>query len=528
MESTPSPHWRWAPLGLIAGFLVLGIGVWEPMPPGIWHDDGVYVLLGKSLAEGEGLRYLGVPGAPLAPKFPPLFPALLAVVWLIFPSFPENVSILGSVNIVLTAIAGGVFFLYLRSVLGLSDRFALFSTGLIWISAHLWRAASVPLSEPLFLLLLLLALWAGGRMESRKGSAPVLWFLLAGGLAVYARTLGVGLFAAGVISLFMRWRRRDALLLGLGAVGCLLPWVVWSGWAAASIPEPFRDVLGPYGGWLVAQVRQDPTGFMQFALANAGHLLARTVTLNLPGIPGPQLLYGLVMAPIALLGLWEIFRRSRVLALTLVFSLGILMIWPFQEIRLLVPFQPLLILSLIMGMWRLLKKTGGFPLAKGALSVAAVSWVLLFSGMSLYRLSTGWTSASYRIRAEALLDAVRAVNENTPTAAVVGAPEMWAGLNLFTGRTTLPSARFRPLSGNEPIYGTPQQQYQTWIQGGVSHVLVEHGGQVHGAALDRIDALCPPGTIQVLDIQPGRILVGLHWDGACQQDVLEEGGQPPV
>ena len=200
MEPSPSPGWHWAPLGLVVVLLVLGFAVWEPMPPGIWHDDGVYVLLGKALAEGEGLRYVGVPGSPLAPKFPPLFPLVLALVWLIFPTFPDNIPLLGSVNIVLTAIAGGVFFLFLKRALGLSPRLALFSTGLIWVSAHLWRAASVPLSESLFLLMMLLALWAGHRLESRKGPTPILWFLLAGGLAVYARTLGVGLFAAAVLS----------------------------------------------------------------------------------------------------------------------------------------------------------------------------------------------------------------------------------------------------------------------------------------------------------------------------------------
>jgi hypothetical protein len=58
--------------------------------------------------------------------------------------------------------------------------------------------------------------------------------------------------------------------------------------------------------------------------------------------------------------------------------------------------------------------------------------------------------------------------------------------------------------------------------------VVEHGGEVHGDALDRIDALCPPGTVQLLDNQPGQFLVGLNWDAACQERVLAAGSDEGI
>ena len=58
--------------------LVLGLLLFTPLPPGLWHDDGVYLLVGKALARGAGLHYLDVPGLPPAAKFPPLYPALLS------------------------------------------------------------------------------------------------------------------------------------------------------------------------------------------------------------------------------------------------------------------------------------------------------------------------------------------------------------------------------------------------------------------------------------------------------------------
>lgn len=512
--------WPWAPWALVLALLAVGLSSWHPLPPGIWHDDGVYVLLGRSLAEGDGLRYQGVPGAPLAPKFPPLFPFLLALVWWVFPSFPENIPVLGGVNVVLMAVAGGLFSVYLRKVLGIPYRFSLFLTAFFWLSAHLWRIAAVPLSEPLFLVGLILALGAGGRMESKRGPLGVSLFLLAASVAVFARTLGVAVLGAGVVTLILAGRRKAAAGALAGGGLLLAPWALWSWRATRAIPSTLQDILGSYSGWLIDQIREQPLGFLEFVGGNAIHLGTRTLSLLMPGVTGPALFFGLILFPVLLLGLWELYCRSKLLPLTLLFSLGILLIWPFQEIRLLVPFQPILFLAVAMGFWRILESSGLPRRLRIPTSGLALAWVLIFLSVSIVRLAGGWTTEAYRIRSEALLSATRAVTEKTPLDAVVGAPELWAGLHLFSGRTVVPSARFRPLAAGGFVSGTPQDQYEIWIASGVTHLLVEHGGLVHGDALDRIDALCPAGSVQVLDSQPGRYLVSLGWDAACQEKVL--------
>jgi hypothetical protein len=187
-----------------------------------------------------------------------------------------------------------------------------------------------------------------------------------------------------------------------------------------------------------------------------------------------------------------------------------------------VPFQPLLLLALAMGVRRLFPEPGQAFRWKRPVVAVVGAWCLFFLSVSAFRLASGWTLESYKVRAAALMDAVRAVNENTPPDAVVGAPELWAGIHLFTGREVVPSAPFRPLAEDSPVYGRPEQQYEIWIRTGVSHVLVEHGGRVHGAAMDRIEAECPSGSIRVLDVQPGRILVALRWDEACQELLTQE------
>jgi hypothetical protein len=519
--------WRWAAWGVALLLLVLGVSLWELFPPGIWHDDGVYVMLGKALAEGEGLRYLGVHGAPLAPKFPPLYPLLLALGWILFPTFPDNVPVLSGLNLLVLAGAGGLFAAYLKNVLKLAPHLAVLITLLAWISPEMWRVSLVPLSEPVFLLGMVMALWAGARMEEKGGGGPALIFLLAGGFILYSRTLGLAVLLAGGLVSLLQGRRKTALGIIGGLVVLLLPWVLWSRWAAASIPETLRDTLGPYGPWLIEQATEYPGEFGRFVLGNAPHLLARVLSLLLPGVTGGFIWFGLALVPFLLLGMVEIGKKSRILPLTLVLSFGILLIWPFQHIRLVVPFHPLLILGTVLGLRRSLASSSSnpsvmarAPWARVVVAAVAGLWLISMVSVSVYRLGTGWPGQPYRIRSEALVVAVRAVEEQTPPDAVVGAPELWSGVYLFTGRSVVPSARFRPLVPGYPPGGSVEEQVELWIASGVTHLVVEHGGRVHGDALDRIEALCPPGTLQLLDNQPGQFLVALNWDSACQNLVL--------
>jgi hypothetical protein len=524
LDGSADSAWdRWAPWLFAALTLVLGLALWEPFPPGIWHDDGVYVLLGRSLAQGDGLRYVGIPGEPLAPKFPPLYPLFLALVWTLAPRFPENAGLLGGLNLLLLSAAAGVFLAFLRRALKVPLPLAAGVTFLAWISPNLWRVTLVPLSEPLFVLTLTLALWAGTRLERGGGGGELGVFLLAGGLAFHARTLGVAVLLGGVAALALRRRLRMALLTLLGSVAVVLPWALWSRWAARSIPPSLRDILGPYGGWLFGEMFRDPVAYGAYLLENARHLLARVLALLLPGIVEPTLWMGLVLMPILVLGLWEVGRRSPVIPATLAFGLLVLLAWPFQDIRLLVPFQAVLTLGMGLGFWTLLSPA--LLGLRGRISVALLAggWALLATGFSAYRLATGWPGEPYRVRSEVLMTAVQAVEENVPPGGVVGAPELWPGLQLFTGATVVPSARFHPLAGEEPAWGSPKAQFALWMETGVTHILVEHGGKVHGDALGMLEEICPPGTMEIIDRKPGHVLVALHWDDACRRKVMEGG-----
>lgn len=524
VEGSGGGPWdRRAPWIASALVLLLGLTFWEAFPPGIWHDDGVYVLLGRSLAQGDGLRYVGVPGAPLAPKFPPLFPLILAPVWILFPAFPENAGLLGGMNLLILAGAGGLFFAYSRNVLALPRILAAACAALAFLSPQLWRVTLVPLSEPLFVLTLTLALWSGAGMERQRGAWRVLFFILVGGLAFYTRTIGVAVLLAGSVALLVRGRGGAGIGAVLGSLAVVTPWVLWSRWAARTVPSSLQDILGSYGGWLAGEMVRDPLGYGIFLLENARDLLERALSLLLPGVTGGSLWVGLFLVPVVALGIREGGRKTALLPLALMAAGGILLVWPFQAIRLVIPFQPFLVLGAALGFSKLL--TPGVLPRRGRVPVAfmAAAWVVLALGVSVYRLGTGWPGEPYRVRSEALLLAVEAVEEKTPPGAVVGAPELWASLHLFTGRSVAPSAPFLSAAGEQRPWGSPEAQYALWKEVGLTHILVEHGGLVHGEALDRVDAVCPQGTVEVLDLQPGQFLVALNWDRECQERLL--GGE---
>ncbi len=59
---------------------------------GVFYDDGIYLALGRSLAEGHGYRLLYLPGAPGAVHYPFLYPLLLAALSKLAPAFPADVA----------------------------------------------------------------------------------------------------------------------------------------------------------------------------------------------------------------------------------------------------------------------------------------------------------------------------------------------------------------------------------------------------------------------------------------------------
>src|SRR2546428_6519826 len=72
---------------VVAGLVVLAhlaVRAADRILIGAFNDDGAYVALGKALAGGLGYRLIYLVGDPVAVKYPPRLPLLIAVPWNLF------------------------------------------------------------------------------------------------------------------------------------------------------------------------------------------------------------------------------------------------------------------------------------------------------------------------------------------------------------------------------------------------------------------------------------------------------------
>ncbi len=503
---------------LLLGFALLAVGVsaWQPVPAGVWHDDGVYMLVSKSLASGGGLRYTGVPGHPPAVKFPPLYPGVLAVLWLVFGSIGPVTLAAEWLNLAFLALAGTMLAWALVREGVLPRRRAIVVSGLAFISADLWRIALIPLSEALFVAIGACALvaWRPARDEGRRwGWVPLSLTLVA---LVLTRSAGVAFVAGFAIALLVRRRVRRAGLVAGPAVLAMLAWGLWAHHQAQLIPPSLRDLLGPYGGWLAGETLGAPAAFLTALPWQILGVLGEVASFLVPGLVG--LMVWVAGFPLALAVVWGVVRLARSfppIPWIVGAYLGMIVVWPYLDRRLAVPIHPLVVVLLAVGGLDLLRRWRR-PWARGLVVALAFLWVGGYSALSAERDTTGWAVAPYRLRARRLAAAVQALDRTAPASAVVGAPEFWAALYLHGGWKVVPSARFAPRAegGDTPVWGTPMQQLQTWWVTGVDHVLLEQGGEIHGKALDLLDGRCP-GSVHILARMPPQLLVKLDWGPAC-------------
>ena len=161
------PSWALPAFVGVAVFIV-GALIIDGFPVGVTHDDSMYVVLAKSLATGHGYRWLNLPGAPPATHYPPGYPAVLALLWLIFPTFPANVVAFKLANAAFLGLAGVGVFSYARARFAMSERGAAILAFVCTLGIPTLTLGALVMSEPLFLALLIPAIICAERVIDRE------------------------------------------------------------------------------------------------------------------------------------------------------------------------------------------------------------------------------------------------------------------------------------------------------------------------------------------------------------------------
>ena len=446
-SAAPVAAFDWWRTGLvIVGALALaaGLAVLDARPVGVVHDDAMYVILARSLASGQGYRYLNLPGAPEATHFPPGYPALLAAVSWVSPAFPANVAVFKALNAFFLAIAAVLATRFAASR-AMSRGWALGLGVTSAVSVPLLVLGSMVMSEPLFLALLLALLPALEAFTERPATARRALLL---GAALAACTLvrshGIVLLPAVLLVLGARRRWREAALIGIAAIACLLPWQLWSAAHSGQLPAPLLGNYDTYASWWVRGLRVTGWGMVP-------ETLGRTVpeTLQMLGVLFSPMRAGLARSATILLlgvlagtGAWAIWRRLPVTLLFLAGYATIVLIWPFNPSRFVWGVWPLLLLVVLSGAHAAVALPSRIaPPARLAL-LAAFAWVAV--GYAAYEsrgIRGAWWSSIARANTARIAPAVQWTVDNTAPNEVLAAEDEGA-IYLYTGRRAVPVFSF--------------------------------------------------------------------------------------
>lgn len=238
---------------------------------GLMVDDAWYVVLAKALSQGDGFRLISSSATPIMPAVPPGFPAILSAVFLINPSFPDNLIWLKLIS-VLSMLAAGIacWFDFTRHRGVPPAEAAILVVATLITPAFVFLATSTVMAEAVFTFAIMVAMWLverAARDEGRAIGRPV-----AAGIAVaivtLVRSAGVALIGAAILYLLFARRWRHAAALALTAAICIAPWQLY-----ARAHEPASEERLAHGGTIAF------TYFRLVAMKRPGDPRAGDITL---------------------------------------------------------------------------------------------------------------------------------------------------------------------------------------------------------------------------------------------------------
>ena len=422
-----------------AAVFAYAYGIFSTTPSvGLFHDDGVYVVTAKALAEGQGYRIISIPGAPPQTKYPILFPWLLSLVWRAFPAFPANLPMLRAVPVGACGLWLCASWALLRR-LGASANAASVAL-LLTIAAPLVLFLSTALlSETLFAALFTTALLVLTELE-RGGKDDRVLGLCAGllvGASLLTRTAGAPAGVAAGLAFMLQRRWMTGFLFATGLMLFAAPWWLWvSRYGSEPILDPFYSAAS-YQSWNLVFNYAWPeklavlgfnvvfaSEFGQFWGLNPAHWLG--------------ILVALVTSGCLVRGLWR--NRRSIVVLMIVVYLATVLLWVFPPQRFLVPVLPVLIWFGYVG------ANQRWPAAAALATLLLVSTTPQVLALARGARATGttWYSAAQLLDWRALerqYDWIKA--ETMPDAVLTGVHDPTHFL--FTGRLSLRPYSFDPL-----------------------------------------------------------------------------------
>lgn len=322
---------------------------WRDMPHlGLHHDDTLYLVGAKSLAEGHGYRIQSLPGQPFQTKYPPVFSALIAPLWKYGPAFPRNLPLLTLFAWLMVP----AYLFFMRAVFrhfGCRPRETWLLTFVAAAHPMVLLLGMSVMSDLLFMALFLACLLLAERALEPTQSA---WLALAAGglsgLAYLTRTSAFPIvFTAPLCFLLLRRYWRAVLFLA-----SMLPAVVgWQFWTSAHMlrtSDPALLYYTNYMGMELATVHLDNLAGVLWR--NFDGLLRGIAKLIVFDVLPTNTHFQQVIGVAAIAGIVRLVKRTgRLQYPAVAVCLALLLCGYFfpPDERILLPVYPLL----LMGFW---------------------------------------------------------------------------------------------------------------------------------------------------------------------------------
>lgn len=463
---------------------------------GLVVDDAWYVLLAKALATGQGYTLINSPTPGIRPFYAPGFPALLSIFYRLAPEFPNNIWSFKAVSTAAMMGAGLVAFKYFQRERRLPDFVALaLALATVLYPALVFLATSTVMSECVFTLVHLAAILVIQRgVRAGQINRAWLWAAWGGALASYAflvRPAALGLLAGVVLYLLKERLFKQAAIFAFVVLLLVGPWTLYSRRYAPTSEqraEQGANIVQTYN----VQFWQRIAGRPESGTITAGDLPER-IGNNLGEIakydfgalvfyslyralePGQSVRIGdegraisLFLTLLALLGFIAVVRERMTLAeFVTPLSIGVSLLWGWEQYRLLLPLVPFLFFYMLMGvrvLAQLYQKLYEQPKPRASLiPMLIVSWLFVLGALygNLQFINRKYDPVpEYRLRWTSAYDEnealIKYIGDNVPKDTIVAAQNP-ALLHLYTGHKSIAS-------------DDPASAWETWNKLGVRYL----------------------------------------------------------
>ena len=511
-ESTPvktgtvAPWFK--PVALVAMLATVAIYVLRlDKVVGLAIDDAWYVLLAKGLATGQGYTVANSPTPGILPLYPPGFPFLLSLIYRCAPNFPQNVWLLKLLSVFAMWATGWLVYRYFIVARQVGPVYALLlALATVLCPPLVFLATSTLMSECVFTFFLMATIVLTERLardgqlwQRGKGQAiaAILGCAALASSAFFIRTIAVALLGAVFLYLLFARQVRAAVLYAIFVAVMLSPWLVYS-----RLHAPTYEQGREQGGQIVMSYS------VQFWQRMAAMTTAQVMLADIPWRVGNNLLevsgrdvlhilaapvfemvrdpyqeakalleknaagevsdeiesplgFSLFLSAFVLLG-FAVAVRERFTCAELVvpFLLFLIVLWPWETIRFVLPLSPFLFFYWATGIktvFTLIRRNASaalisaVPLAAIALSLLInVSGHINYLSKKMNGVPTQWERTFADV--ETMLQWTK---QNIPAAETVVAlnPPL---VNLYTGHKTI-------------AWEQPKIKWHLWRAAGIRH-----------------------------------------------------------